>query len=521
MNNPFQKILIFIGILLILILAYFPTISNTYVHHDDVKFFLKTPFRPLIPDFYNNVFFGRPLGALRLTTYNIFINQASDLTFFRALNILILALCAFILIMLRNYGTKEQYIQTALVSLIIFTLPAFQILVAFIGICATPFALLFAILAAKYVHKTLCSLIFLFISLLFYPPIAMFYWVIVAGEIIFFQWNDPRQSMKRLARLFFTGFAGLGLYGLYLKCTKNLFSNLTVSGYDPYSVDLNIVSKLSWFIQEPLFNAINLWNIFPNQQFAYVLFLLILGAGAIRLIQVVQSRNTQELPGRIALVILFLILFPLAFLPNLAPAKSLGFYRCLLPLSALTFITIVWAINVWLTWLLPKRSRQLMTYILVISLAVGIFWCNRNIYLYRAKPSSAEFEYVKNKLKDLNLNELKSIHIIRPELRQLKVRYDEFATPTSFYDHDIVPLITCVIKELNRELRLNNIELDFEQHLFKYTFLDQKNFEHTYFLKITSSASSHQTSTNVASADLTIDTSHLYQPGSQLDYLSK
>ena len=215
MNQTVRTISLFCLIFIILSAAYFPILFTPYIHHDDVKFFLKTPTKLMNPDFYQNVFLGRLLGAMRLTMYSFFINTISDLTFFRFINVLFLALSAWLMsLQLRNYFKND--VCALIASLIIFTLPPFQILASLVGFCATPIALFLSILAANWIGRPLWSLLLLLMSLLLYQSIAMFYWVIVAIKILAIPKESSDQSLKNLVNPFFTGFGALyAFYDVY------------------------------------------------------------------------------------------------------------------------------------------------------------------------------------------------------------------------------------------------------------------------------------------------------------------
>ena len=518
MRKPLRTIGTFSFIFFVLCAAYWPALSHQYVHHDDINFFLKTSSSRTILAFDANLFIGRPLGALRLTAYSSFIHQISDLTIFRFISVIFFSLSAWLMgLWLRNYCANK--ICAVLATLIIFTLPAFQILVAVVGTCATPIALLLSIAAAAVAARRPLAILLLFASLLIYPPIAMFYWVMAGIEILAL--GDG--SKERLAKLFFNGFYTIGLYGLMLLATKPYFANLTTPGYDPYVMSFDIPGKLRWFIEEPLFNALNLWNIFPSRPWAYAVLLFILTAGVIRLFKLYgELKNDvldlRQLYGRCVLLALFLLLFLLSSLPGLAATANPAFYRCLTGLTGMVMLTILWSVHTWVG-LFPQKARDnALPALLAVILVTGTILANRNLYAYRVKPSMVELRYLEDNLKKIDIGRLKSVHIIRPDFHGLKFRYDEFGTPTTLYNHNILAVVTCALREINKEkLVIEDIKYDYDQQLYTYKFRSKVDPAQTfeYVIHISESLKNEP----VPAADMVIDMNRLYEPDGALDYL--
>ena len=532
-KNVLRSIGLFLLILVVLCVAHLPVLLNQFVHHDDISFFLRTPSRVMIPNHYQDVMAGRPLNAIRLTASGFFIDRVSDFTIYRFFNVILLGLSAwFMNLWLRNYYANGVY--ALLAALIIFTLPSFQLLAGLVGASATPIALLLSIAAAiiagriplitdlkkRFISKPFAlSLVLLLSSLLFYPAIAMYYWVMVAVEVLSFRMG-PR---NKLVNLFFTGFCALGVYSLMLLGTKPYFADLTVRGYNPYAMNFDVLTKLRWFFEEPLFNVLNLWNIFPDRRWAYALILFILAACVICLLKLYSELKSgkmdpNQLRGRCALFVLFLLSFFLSFLPGLAATTDPGFYRCLGPLTGMVILTILWSIDTWLG-LFSKRTRDIvLPAFLLTVLTTGIVWANKNLYTYRVKPSMVELRYLEDNLRKIDIDRLNSVHIIRPDFRGLKFRYDEFGTPTTLYHHNILAVVTCALREINKEkLVIEDIQYDYDQQLYTYGFRSKVDPTQTfeYLIRISESLKNGP----IPEADIIIDINRLYESGGPLDYL--
>ena len=518
MRKPLRTIGTFSFIFFVLCAAYWPALSHQYVHHDDINFFLRTPSPYTIPAFDTNFFIGRPLGAMRLMAYNLFINQVSDLTFFRFISVLLLSLSAWLMsLSLRNYYTKEAY--ALLATLAIFTLPPFQILVGFTGICATPVALFLSTLASRFTEKPFLSLILLLMSLLIYPPLAAFYWVIVAVEILSFHITPRDHACARLRNLFLINFSALSVYFLILLVTKPYFIHLAPLGYNPYVMNFSVLKELYWFMGEPLFNALSLWNIFPRREWSYAVLLFLLITCLMRLLKLYSELKKDKMQpkqfyGRCVLFVLFMLLFFFSYLPT----TTSGFYRCLPALMSMVMLVILWSLNTWLGLLSAKSQKVVLPVLLAAILAAGIAWANWNLYVYRVKPSAVELQYLLENFKRIDISRLKSVHIIRPDSQGLKFRYDEFGTPTTLYGHNILAVVTCALREINKErLVIEDIKHDRGRNLFIYRFQSKADPAQTFEYPIRISESLKNGP--VPGADITIDINRLYEPGGPLDYL--
>lgn len=518
MHNPLRTIGTFSFIFFILCAAYLPALSHQYVHHDDINFFLRTPSPYTIPAFDANFFIGRPLGAMRLMAYNLFINQVSDLTFFRFISVILLSLSAWLMsLSLRNYYTKEIY--ALLATLIIFTLPPFQILVGFAGTCATPIALFLSTLASRFAEKPFLSLILLLMSLLIYPPLATFYWVIVAIEILSFHITPRNQARARLKNLFLINFSALSIYFLILLVTKPYFIHLAPLGYNPYVINFSVLKELYWFMGEPLFNALNLWNIFPRRGWGYAVLLFLLITCLMRLLKLYSELKDNKMQPkqfyeRCVLFVLFMLLFFFSYLPT----TTSGFYRCLPALMSMVMLVILWSLNTWIGLLSAKSQRVVLPVLLAAILAAGIAWANWNLYLYRVKPSAIELQYLLENFKRIDISQLKSVHIIRPDSQGLKFRYDEFGTPTTLYNQNILAVVSCALREINKErLVVEEIQHDRARNLFIYRFQSKadpvRSFQ--YLIRISEGLKTEP----APAADMIIDMNRIYEPGGPLDYL--
>lgn len=533
-----KKIYFLVLIFFVLIAAFAPALHPHYIYHDEVKNFLITPFRTFIPDHYQDVFCGRPLSAMLLTAKGLLVHQVSDLAVIRLFYLFILSLAAWILTgWLETHGVRT--LQALLLALLIFTLPPFQVMVAFMGSCQ-PIAVLTAVYSAKFA-KTMplgknagkrflsrsagMSIGLLFAALLIYPPHAMYYWVMAAIVLLSFNKESFDHWGGVLTNLFYAGFGALGIYGLVLMATKPYFADLTIGGYNPYVSAMDVAGKLRWFFKEPLVNALNLWNIFPERKTAYAAGGFILAACLLQIGRAYKDIKEERIQKKQIYVVclsfcLFVILVFLTFLPNLAAGVHAAHYRCLAGLMSMVVLTIFWAVQKWLVFV-PKPVREtVLTILLILSCFGGVVSAHRNLYAYRVKPSIAEFEYLKDKISAVPLDELKEIHIIRPDVSKLKSRYDEFGTPTTFFHHNISAMVTVILRELNKgKMTIYDIGYDSKSQADIYTFQDRMDPGRRYTYSIKISHSPRRNIPQIGGPVTVIDMTELYKSGRELNYL--
>lgn len=467
------------------------------------------------------------------------VHFVSDLTFIHIVALLQIALTGWILYyFLRNYF--QNHIHAFLTTILILTLPGFQIMTAYAGIVFHVSAILLASLSAFLVYQipihksfrqrifdkyTLSSILLLWMSLSTYSSTAMFFWVFLF-IVVLSSIHKPEFDLKR--RIFdfcFVGILGLISYALTLKSWEPLARQFSYGMYNPYKMDLNFIAKIRWFFKEPFLNSLNLWNVFPSIEWAVTLLIFILLTAVFNLYLLTKLR-AQKFDllktsfSTIALAILLGSILVLSFLPSFLAKGEAAFYRCTIALSTIIILTVVWSLNRWFS-LMPIHLRShFLTAMLTFFCFIAVLKAYNNVLWLRTYPSKVECEFVKDKIKSA-LVKTKHIHFIQPAAWALRERYDEFITPTTRYDQDMVGVVTTTLVELSKNtLILKNLKYLQREHLAFYAFMIKSNEKILAFVyRITSGPPGV-----VPKAErdiLIIDMNELYQPGGKLYYLTR
>src|SRR3990167_6997127 len=126
MYNPFmgnaKAVWSFFGILILLMLCYYPALIINYAHHDDYWYLWKTSSNPYQLHTLHNtlISMGRVLGACTYTGLSWFVHSISDLKIIRFLAIFQLSFAAWILMSFLQKHYLDKW-QAFLVTIIIFT----------------------------------------------------------------------------------------------------------------------------------------------------------------------------------------------------------------------------------------------------------------------------------------------------------------------------------------------------------------------------------------------------------------
>ncbi len=471
-----QNIFLFSCLLGILSVVYFPAITGYYVHYDAYRFLLKEEGLRLHVLFNEHVSAGRFFGGIWLTFFGWFVNSVSDLKVLRFINLVNLSLWGVAVIQWLR-PLFPNLISTLLFVVTVLTLPSFQVLAVwsqavYITI-AFPLAAFSAVLVRKtfflklnsqfFLNKTTWSAMgLLFLSLGTYQPSAMIYWGMAAAWILIHQniksiFLPTSEGKNSSLNFFLIGFLTLMIYLLVLQIFKPHYIRYVMFINNPYGINIDFLGKLKWFIEEPVLNVLNLWNIFPRK----ILPMIISGFIFLTIILIVyrtlrRSPNPIEKIGALRRMIkyffIFIGLMILSYLPNLIAVGNAPWYRCTASLSFFTMLILVWALMQWLS-ILPKPYAQgLLTGILLILCLYGVVKTHKNSLNYRFKFSVLEFLYLKQNCQQIDLKKHKRIHMILARAPGIcPQRYHEYCNYTTQDEWNVGAVIEATFKELKRQ----------------------------------------------------------------------
>jgi len=473
MMRLFKISCIFLCFVITFSLIYLPAWQIEYAHHDGYRFLEgiagQYPVHSLAPI---NIPIGRFMAVILATGLGWLVHSIHDLSLIRFISILELGLCASVcMICWRRFFANT--LQTILCCIAVFTLPPFQSMVACAGLSFHLTAAVLASCAAAisyrkppgspfWHYRTLLAAAVLFLAIATHQAIAMFYWAVAAGCLI----SSAMESFKKMKEdawnFLVAGLGAMGMYAVFLQIVKSRYAQQTLGIYNPYVLSHDYLDKLKWFVQEPLVNALNLWNIFPVTGLAAAVGAVIVLTCAASVIQ--NVRNSRQ-PGTVIrrsflICFFFLSLTILSVLPLLVAVGNAPWYRCLAGLTAIIVIALIWSAKEWLK-LLPRLKQSLtLTLLLVVLSLYGAISANQTVLRYRAIPSHIEMTYVKTMLRRAGLGNYNRIHLIRPVSPLMKSRYDEFGIVTSdILAAGVAPMMIGIIRDLARENGLDTVQI--------------------------------------------------------------
>jgi hypothetical protein len=495
-----------------LFFAFSPAILNVYLFHDDLFFWDQPSSHHIFPLICSeSIYLGRFLGAIIFWAYFPLVKAVTDLNTVRLVTCLIISYCA-----LRSYGVLLKFLKrpmdAALSTVILFSLPAFEIWVSHAGESFEVYALFFVIIAVYAVDRIpmegrlsnriaslpgLVSTSSLICSWMIYPALATFYWALALVLILGQMENTGRGLRGKIENIYIPGLAAAFIYACIYGFSKHFIKLIFVNAYHPDALASNIVDKSLWFLLTVVPQSLNLWNIFPNKAMPVLFSLFIAGAVIITL--------------RKARVFVILSLLILSYLPNLLVAVNFNPYRCGAGLTAVFVILLVWALRVYCRYLPGNAGPRVMTLILCIACIWGVGSSFYNIDRFRVKLSRLEYSFLRDSITHFH-GKLKEIYIVAPKFDGLYHYYDEFGVcPFNFNTHEnVVRLLNAVITGTPAG---NRMIWDSYQNkpTYRYYFKEQTGQDHSAYslLKIKVSGDA---GTKLSDSTLYIDMNDLYGP---------
>lgn len=466
LTNIFSKreyLFSYLIIWLILAAVYFPAFTGYFVVHDDYAVWAPERDKPLQIVAMKGI--GRPVAGYLLRELRTLVGSVSDANIVRFITVAILSIVATLLYLWMTKNSIKR-VNALLLTVVIFTLPAFQVQVVWLTAAPGTYAALAAAISGLFGANLrgggwIRKIIFVFfsivaglVSLATHQTAAMFYWVVGAVMLVSIDVRFWRQRLRSILYFFAVSFVTIGVY---FAAASLLIDQPEGWAATPYSwaVTADFAGKASWFLRSPLLDAVNLWNIFPTAAFALG-FALVLGAGL--LCDILSSvRGVHEADERRALVGsclwrfgLLLLLFPLSLLPNLAAKGTTSSYRSLVALSPVIVIALYWGLSRLFYFAFFRRSDILISSLLGLAALTGFFAASYTITNYYVLPHTMELKYFMMSLQNSDLEKYEEIHVLEPEDRSVRCRYDEFGAMPTLYSQDIPKIVRAALTELGK-----------------------------------------------------------------------
>jgi hypothetical protein len=464
-NESIKRLAWMIGIMLV---VYSSVLALPYGFLDDYEIGSWVYYKPLsiIPALSVQ---GRPVSAvLELAAYYP-IYHVSDFAWLRLIGIIGLGLLAWVFsrIMIRAGWSVRAAIP---IAVMVATLPPMQVLAAWAIEFSYPWAAVVALLAAavwadsvpdgappdlrREIRYGAASVALLLFSLVNNQPVAMIFWAAAAVDLF-----KPGSTIPHLYRRGFgylaIGFLAMALEFVILKLAIHIYPHEFMA----YRAALTtaIRTKIRWFIKTPLRHALNLQH-FPGTAATAI-------AVGVAIVVGLLLYFPGNLLSRAKFFAAALLLIPLSYLPNLAVAESVPFYRTEIGLTTLILVYAWLAVNGFAAMLSRRSPGQPPSAIgLALLRAAAVCACvvaAFNVLIYFALPQTLEYRFLREKLASADLRAVRHILVIQPssgETLAPGAYPQEFGLPSM--SEDWVPI--GMIQMTLRDLHLPIIDSDFE-----------------------------------------------------------
>ncbi|MDD3375219.1 MAG: hypothetical protein PHY73_05805 [Candidatus Omnitrophica bacterium] len=536
MKNKIKIILPYLGIFALLALCYNTVFRYDYAHHDELNFFLygKKFIIHSVKDFV--LAMGRFIGAYIATSLNYLVNSLDGLKVARFFMVVQLFVAASILMcwFKNNFLSKRD---AFILSVLIFTLPSFEIMASFAAGFNNSTALWVGLLSGIWAHKIpiagnflsrlrtrefVVSVVLFIAALMVYQPSAVIFWVIPAFLILFSSLSDFENTKQRLINFFVAGFGSLGFYFVILQSVKGNLMQLE-GAYNPYHVTTDYFGKIQWFFSEVFVVCLNFWNVFPKKDYALFwggfIFTLALGVFLWRIQKARKDKNLKEVGAKIALLTcIFFVLLLLSFLPNLLSSGNSSFYRCLSGPTTIVLGVMIWLIWCW-TKIIKKHQKNVFTFILMGLMIFGLLKACKNVFRYIVYPGFIQVDVMKSVLRN-NFYEYDRVHIIHSEKDKLQAYQDEFGFLSANLIQNRLGLVFCgYIETLKEDLNVLGIFFDYEKQEAEYLFTYKNDSKRGFAFKKVISSSLAGEPLLFDQPTIVVDMTRLYNPGGPLEYL--
>ena len=346
---------------------------------------------------------GRPFAGLLDQLVFSTAGTIENLRFVRFLGVLgILALA--LLLHWALVRARVARVPAALIVVLVCSMPAFQVYASWAVLFNVPYAALLAGSASLVagsavavprhlrIDRYVGSTAMLLGALLIYQPTAMFFWVFLAVALV--GAASRAETTKSLIRTHFgIGAAAIGLAFVVQRLAIHVVGN-TVPNKSRNELAHDLIGKVRWFVEKPLYKSLNLFDLTPSPWLAVA----VATVAIVGILLLVRTRSATPLLhlGVAALLI------PLSYLPNLAVKENFPSYRSQGSLSAL--ITIYFCLGVIGVWLsirdrLPRpHARRIALGAATAFVAAVAFIAAKNVTTLFAEPQSTELRLIRSQV---------------------------------------------------------------------------------------------------------------------------
>jgi hypothetical protein len=454
---------------------FLPTVILPYAFADDYSIlWMAVSGKPSIPLIRNilewDALGGRPVAGV-LTQWTLqAAGTIENLRFVRLIGLVGMVILA---LLLHWALTRAGFRSTvaALIALLVCSLPAFQVFVAYTELYVAPIATILAAAASILIVTTLDgsrklatdrplrAAALLLVALTIYQPAAMFFWVFLAIAVAGAR-DEPGGALALVRAHAGVGIVALACEFLVTRIAIHFLAHgadYTSTAGAPYRTTLthDPVGKVRWFFEQPLYRSLNLFDLTPSSWLAALVAVIAVGGIVVWLLYWSVRPFLYIAVG--------LVLVPLSYLPNLLTIENAATYRTQVALSALITLYVCFgAVGLWVTLRESVRDRisvraSNVTQRIGLALAGlvvfgGVVSAMRNVTDFFAESQMTELRLVKGQVAAVPAGAPRIGFVATPSnwgLTDLVIG-DEFGLPTTAQTTVLRPLVLILLHEEGR-----------------------------------------------------------------------
>lgn len=355
--------------------------------------------------------------------------------------------------------------MAALVAVLICSMPPLQVYATWTLLFAAPYAAVLAGAASMVTARVAgrhprdaaaplsIAVALLLTSLFIYQPPAMFFWVFLAIALVGAVGN-LEHVLRIVAAHFAVAAVALALAYVSLKLTI-LYLGEDTPGAARSELSYDVVGRLRWFGEQPLYQALNLFDLTPTQWGAALT--AVVAAGGMLIWLVLRARQP------LVYVAIGIALVPLCYLPNLVIKDTWPPFRTQAALSALIALYVaLGALGAWTVandWLRPRlnRGEYRLTRVAAWLAAVGVIAAScvlaaSNVTNLAARPLNTELRMLRGQVRALPPEVPRVTFVFTDWYGGMTdfVAYDELGLPFAARPWAAGPTIQLILREEGR-----------------------------------------------------------------------
>lgn len=386
-------------------LAYSTALTSTYAHMDDYTQLGFTSSRQA--GFLASQ--GRAVGGCLFATAFWPVATVQQLWIPRLFSI-----CGVVGLALAWWGSLRRLgygpYLALLAGVVLLLLPPFLLYAAWAAACNNVYGALVAVAAFWCVHtalqettwslglrKTLGGIALLVVALNIYQPTAMFYVTMMIAWLLSPAFGGPAsQTWRRLGEHLAALVLALGVSYLLLRLSAPLFEGNSRRA----ALDLDLLSKASWFLEQPLAQSFLVVFLWGELSTSYALLATIAVSVMSGTVLGLFWFLPREAWGRGWRMVGAMSLLPLTYLPSLVVTERWASFRSRGALAAAVALLVILALAGLGQWLRRWRLWEPYGQMLLLALLVlgGVSLCQSRITNYFVIPFQVEWRAVRYEL---------------------------------------------------------------------------------------------------------------------------